>query len=424
MFLERIFGRGKAAQSDASNEAPPAPATTPETAKNSEKIGQKPLVLFFAGSNMEQHSNKPVGEMFQEFFSTEKNQDVDMTTFTSILSSEAMMSNRLSEMAAKIEEAMESGRDTTIMVYSLGASEFCTALLQMLGEREKKRKAEGRPFEPLNLDKIHLIIRSPAGMVRNLSDSWRQLRQFGEMLKSILTPGPHQQMDTLINFPPQHNGQRFLDQAWAALPQMFPNERKVAAFQELYGGSQNSAELKASNDRPQDFIQDKRFDGIRDSLQAVDDEFFAALQKEPKDLAELRAILAKRHKILQGVNAVGQVLDNKDNLLTGEDWKKKAIETQAQALLGLPRVLFNSFFGFGNTEVYRWLKSKGMRISLVVPDNEVFTPVDTLSEFFSLDDTDGGRKVKVDFAVSEAGVHTSMTGNTAHLRDALLAINA
>ncbi len=117
-------------------------------------------------------------------------------------------------------------------------------------------------------------------------------------------------------------------------------------------------------------------------------------------------------------------LETRFKLLTGEDWKKKTIETQAQALLGLPRVLFNSFFGFGNKEVYRWLKSKGMRISLVIPDNEVFTPVETLGEFFSLDDNDGGNRVKVDKAVLEAGTHPSMTGNTGNMRDALLAINA
>lgn len=94
------------------------------------------------------------------------------------------------------------------------------------------------------------------------------------------------------------------------------------------------------------------------------------------------------------------------------------------ALLGLGRVLARSFFGYGNVEIFRWLKSRGIRISVLAPDAEVFSGIETLAEFFDLDDSGGSHRAKVDQVLSEPGTHISMSGNTSALAEALRVVQA
>lgn len=300
--------------------------------------------------------------------------------------------------------------------------EFCTALLSILDEREKDRRTKNLPFEPLDLSKLHLILRSPAGLIQNLTDCWRQVCQIKELLTSMNKPS-YSQMETIMNFPPVAQGESFLAEAWRALHVLYPEASHQKYFNEKYSGIVHAHQLEASSSLTRPFLDNPRFATIQKDIASTDQKLWEELQNKPWNEHNLRSLFETRHKILEKAHALSQVLNNTERLLTGDAWEKKHVELSGAAFLALPRLLKQTFFGFGNKEIYRWLRSRGAKISLLAPDAEVFAPLQTLEEFFGLEDKKAPGTVTVDNIVIEPGTHISMTGNTSNLANALKALH-
>lgn len=240
----------------------------------SEVEKKSPHYIFFAGSSMEQHSVQPVEKMLTELAGGEKE---NVTAFTSVLSSEVTKKQRIKEMAQAIEDAFTGKQETTIILYSLGAMEFATALLEMLKTREQKRQKNGEPFQPFELSHIKLVLRSPAGLVRNISDSWRQAREFVGLALSTVT-GPHTILETTLNFPPKTSeGALFLEKAYQALLEVFPQVERRSLFRKKVTGRSFAQGILQQQIPGSDHLQDKRFGTIQAEVQKIDSKIWKIL---------------------------------------------------------------------------------------------------------------------------------------------------
>lgn len=79
----------------------------PDKKSTVESLRKQHRVLFFAGMNMEQHSNEPIEAMLEK--SLEDLGKGKVTTYTSVFSSEVMKSQRYIQMQNDLKEALESG---------------------------------------------------------------------------------------------------------------------------------------------------------------------------------------------------------------------------------------------------------------------------------------------------------------------------
>lgn len=405
-----------------------------QPATSAERITETPKVIMYGGNSMEQVSHVPFRRKMMEMFSGADSQDV--VTHTSIMSSEIFKTNRFAEMIGPLEEAIEGNRETTIIIYSLGASEFLSSLLRYLDKRQKRNKDQGE-FTPLDLSNITLVLRSPAGLVNKTVDNIRQTRQMIDLF-STLARSSFSHLENLLTFPPVMLEDEESATIFEALKIVYPN---LAANPQIGELVEPDAIIAAINTKEQNFMEKQWSDEVYTYIQAVDVDLLDLAQQiiaaEQDDIFPVSEILKQEfiNKLEDRQKTIKDLLDldldavfkNKQGILAGETWKKEDIEISK--IFGIPNFLIGigNLFAIlrramipGNMEIYRWLQSKGVEINLIIPESEVFAPFDTMAAFFAIggNDTQPG-KIKPDSVQVTAGTHISLTNRIDEFAQAL-----
>ena len=339
-------------------------------------------VIFFAGSSMEQHSNVPVQRALQEAGLAD-----EFISYPSLASSEITWAHRFEDMAEDLKQVMTGNERATIIVYSLGASEFIVALLRMLEDRQKKIRNHEEKYEPLDLSNLEIILRSPTGLIQKWSDNLRQIKQGAELIQSSMT-GPVNDLEHVLTFLPVVEGNS-LSEKQAALQNIM--DAFVVAYPQYSAlgrsGANNTVESLRQIlqlGKSPDHLDEPKFLPLKDKLREIDAQLVVAAKGVEQNPLRFRQLLKRRADILRKEKALDQLFHNDEGALIGEEWQPKKLEKSIVAgMLGMLRVIGRTVCP-GNQEVYRWLESVGAQIRFMIPDQEVFTPLEVMQEFFDL----------------------------------------
>ncbi len=328
-------------------------------------------------------SNFPIS---QEWLRTTQQQDSpDTAIFYPSITTETFWANRFDTMAKDIEEAISGGENVTIVIYSLGAAEFIQAFMHFLDQRQKKNRENNTPFEPLDLSHINLVLRSPAGLVKTLSDQWRQVRRGYDLIKNSLG-GPLVELEHVLTFAPNVADGTDKQTILAIVVQAFNQ-----AYPEFSTAAQHPDKVDRLENIPlqvgPDHLDDEPFQALRTpELQQLDQDLIQAAQNVSADSQGFRDALTARTKYFKKHKALDKFFHNQDGVLMEEKPEKRP-QSLVAGVLGLFRVIGRAVSP-GNHEVYKWFESRGMKITALIPEHDLFVKLEDIEQFFSLTSED------------------------------------
>jgi hypothetical protein len=391
--------------------------TLSEQDQSTPEQAQARKLIFFSGNTMKETSNEPIKQEWLR--ATQQADSKDAAIFYPSITTEPLWADRFDTMAADIEAAITNKQEVTIVIYSLGAAEFMAAFMHFLDKRQQKRRENRDPFVPLDFSHIDLVLRSPAGLVKNVTDEWRQANRLVDLLKNSVG-GPLVQLENLLTFHPlTEGGQADLATIIAAFNLAYP-EFSLAQQHPETTEKLDTIPLQTGPNH----LEDAPFADLKtDTLRQLDQKVLAAarnVQADPeafrKALTERTQYLAQHKQKVDGplpLTPMDQFFHNRDGVLTGEQWKPTELRHNLVAgLLGMKRV-FGRTVCRGNHEVYKWFESRGMKITVVIPEHDRFVSLDDIQQFFDLTPED---------ILTPASTHNTLTNRPSEFVATLLKI--
>lgn len=284
-------------------------------------------------------------------------------------------------LARKIVEALKENRDIHLYGHSLGAVELARVMFLV-----RKLRPDLKPDHP-DLQRLHLVLMSPAGFGKNVRQSVEMLSR----MKNILMAGSELSghiygLETLAYIPLKAQGVGKNDATFFS-----PNEQAglITRFYHQYsqrgefGGSSSANEVPGVVQTPIPEVVAKRFarlsDDEKQKLYEIDD--FIHIHAARGDREAVQADLVRRGKLLS------KYAQETYNGLPAENTKEEVEEADqttwqlyAQALLGSGRLLASILRGSTYSEL-KPLMDAGVDITFLVPEYDALVKMREIEEF-------------------------------------------
>jgi hypothetical protein len=316
---------------------------------------QKPITFFFiSGLGGANHGIQPIKEALQTI---DGGVNTEAIVWNSVLSSDPRTPKRWTKMTEQINQIFQEGRKVVFIVHSGGAGELAKVF-------DKMKKKNPELLSEENLSNIEVILIGPAGFLNARKTVRRLYRLQASQLglprvpkDATATAG----IESLYIFPHQtlESGELSI-----RLREMFPD-------------------LINMNDALPtiEYIDDERHwelttDEEKNRISQLDEDITLALERQDKDWLE--KLLKERAKLLNtvGIKAY-DALDSKEQ----DKWEQKGIA--AIAYLGLFRLL-RKFLFKGVKKDLRELEHRGLRVSWIVPEYDMFVLLRDVQQVYEL----------------------------------------
>ncbi|NTU73353.1 hypothetical protein HGB07_04260 [Candidatus Roizmanbacteria bacterium] len=273
--------------------------------------------------------------------------------------------NRFKEMGAHLMKSLSEGRDTTVILYSMGSAEFVGALQWI---------ASSNPDFIKNTDfsKLHIMLLSPAGIFKGARGALDTIGAMKDLVKTTNEKSPYLGIDVAIAFPPQGiTHQDFVQALRLAYPELSATTNDTnnqIEWTEIPKDQRDYYRILSESDKV--------------AVELIDTALAQGIANKNSDV--IKARLAQRATLLNKYS--GQIYKGQhfeeSSIQKAEVTRFQMAKLIGQGLLGAGDVFKNVFFG-KQRQVYELLMKAGADVSIAAPEYDVFNNPIKLADLLS-----------------------------------------
>jgi len=293
----------------------------------------------------------------------EREYEGNILVYNTFFSLERPDPQRFTTMAEALNQAINEGKKIDVYIHSSGGVE----LVRVIKEWQKKAP---KLFEQKTIDNLRLILISPAGFFKGISGAADLIKRctkafyYAFLSKENVFHG----LDSLLLVPPDNIGN---EELYQKLRKFLP---EISLYREdletIYPSRSTDYQPHLSNEE-------------ETKLKEIDEKIKQVLEAGPQK--KLKKLLSQRGKMLNTAMDKAFAGDYFDQSGLPELPKISPAETAklyGQALLGLPSLVKDVLWG-RTLETVEFLRKKGVKTELLVPEFDTILPFKYIEDFFA-----------------------------------------